>query len=291
VKNYLSQCSNKEHVLDLDIFKKNGPGTDVEAVTFIPKTKYLSDHQFVYDFIEESETDQLDVPRPLEDKVITPLLIDLLKFIDTHFKAQISTFVYTDNHHQISVSPLKHTEDPRGPQGFQLIQRKSNFPFMVLKDLKVKLSLVGNLILYVFDSNGKLKETETVKGLCTKGVAWITLSDMNIVLQDKDIVMLGYEGEGALEKRESEENLEIFGLAKNLNVMLMNYYIKRDNFEKPKIGQQYALDNTKITLDAELVLIRSGDGEKRKAATVSINQVSESEQPETDETEGERVEL
>jgi hypothetical protein len=226
-----------------------------------------------------------------KDKVITPLLIDLLKFIDTHFKAQISTFVYTDNHHQISVSPLKHTEDPRGPQGFQLIQRKSNFPFMVLKDLKVKLSLVGNLILYVFDSNGKLKETETVKGLCTKGVAWITLSDMNIVLQDKDIVMLGYEGEGALEKRESEENLEIFGLAKNLNVMLMNYYIKRDNFEKPKIGQQYALDNTKITLDAELVLIRSGDGEKRKAATVSINQVSESEQPETDETEGERVEL
>jgi len=246
VKRYLTQCT-KERIQDLEFFKKIG---DVEDVFFSPKHSFNSQFSFVYDVLNEN-TPQMDLKK--EEKLATPILIDHLKFVDIHYFSRVIVPPPDQDHDSYDSSDtgeaIKHTED-QGPHGFQLIFRKDNFNFKHLKEASVNVNLEGNLFLYIFDSHGKMKSMESRKNVRTNGLTLFKFTNLNIQLQDKDILLFDYEGTGAFAK--TSQNL----YSATKSVVMMNNYIKRNNFKNPKIGATFEIDKTDSTVDAIFVLGR-----------------------------------
>ena len=232
-KGYLTQCTSKEKIHDLEFFKKNG---DVEDVVFTPKNSF--EFSFAYDVLQG-------------EKIATPIFTDLLKFVNTHFLTHVFVpdRVSLDSSETETVEAIKHTED-QGPHGFQFILRKDNFNFKHLKEVSVNINLEGNLFLYIFDSHGKMKSMQSSKNVRTNGLTLFKFTNLNIQLQDKDILLFDYEGTGAFAKR--SQNIH----SATKSVVMMNNYIKRNNFKNPKIGTTFEIDNADSIVDASFVLGR-----------------------------------
>ena len=138
-----------------------------------------------------------------------------------------------------------------------MIFLKEEYKFRVLSSISVRMDLEGTLIIYVFDSYGKLKESERLPKINTHGPAKVLITGLNLQLQDHDSLMLYYEGEGAIGRRETKRSGEAFTVTRNL--MFLNQYVLRDRFENPKVGGKFEIESCKHALDAEVVFVRQGD--------------------------------
>ena len=249
IKTYLLQCTSKDKVLQAEIFRNNGPGEDISDVTFLPKNDLFSGFTFNYDFMRGlSQSEQPD------GKLLTPLLQDLLNVVDRHFIPSIITPIYPSDSVPLPLFPLQNLEDPRGPQGYQIVFLKEEYKFKVLSSINVRIELQGTLILYVFDSNGKLKESLRIPEINTYGPVRLLITGLNLQLQDHDSMMLYYEGEGAIGRRETKSSGEAFTVTRNL--MFLNQYVLRDRFENPKVGHKFEIESCKHALDAEVEWVR-----------------------------------
>lgn len=252
IRTYLLQCLSKEKVLQAEIFRNNGPGEDISDVTFITNNPLLSGFTFNYEFTRDLSQSELP-----DGRLLTPILQDLFTMIERHFTPYVFTPIYPLGSIPLSLLPLKNLEDPRGPQGVQVIFLKEEYRFRVLSSIFIRLDLEGTLIIYVFDSNGKLKESLKIPEINTHGPANVLIRGLNLQVQDHDSLMLYYEGEGAIRRRETNSSGEAFTVIRN--IMLLNKYILRDRFESPSIGQKFEIESCKHALDAELVFVRQGD--------------------------------
>ena len=252
-KSYLTQCTSKNQPLDHAFFNKFGPGMDIVNVTFNPKSRSNSDFSFRHRFLPE-------LSGYTEDrKIATEAFNDALKYIETHFVPRF--LVPTSDYAQ--GSSLQSD-----PVGFQLLWTKGNNPFKVLNGIKLRGNINGNLTVYVFDGNGRLREVETIKNIKTEGEALISLLDFNVDLNDKDIVLFDVEGEGGLSNGSTGENT--IGKVVTKNLVLINKSIQRYRFKNPKVGQNFEVQNTETGVLAVLELARKEEGGKRKSPVLKV---------------------
>ena len=254
VQSYLSQCAGKESIFSLGFFKNFGSGNEVEELQFSPKSNDTCEFSFEY--------------KITSGKVLAPPLVDLLKYVENHFNALLTTLTYTDQHEALSLFALKHEEDPRGPQGFQLNFRRENNNFLVVKSLKIRAELEGDLQVFVFDKNRRLRDQETVRGIKTDGSEWVSLNDINLSVQNKDYIMFDYIGEGAFAKRSYHQDFQVYQVNNALSIS--NAYIRRDNMKKDRKDHQFEIDDCSLALEVELSLVRKENAEKRNSPTVRL---------------------
>ena len=253
-KSYLTQCTSKSQPLDHAFFNKFGPGMDIVNVTFTPKSRSNNAFSFRHRFLPE-------LSGYTEDrKIATDAFNDALKYIEAHFVPRF--FVPTGE----STQGNSLQSDP---VGFQLLWTKGNNPFKVLHGLKLRGNINGYLTVYVFDGNGRLKEVESsYKRIKTEGEAVISLSDFNVDLNDKDIVLFDVDGEGGLSHGGSGEST--IGKAITNNLVLINKSIPRYRFKNPKVGQNFEVQNTETGVVVVLELMRKEEGGKRRSPVVNV---------------------
>ena len=252
VQSYLSQCAGKESIFSLGFFKNLG--NEVEELQFSPKSNDTCEFSFEY--------------KLTSGKVLAAPLVDLLKYVENHFNVMLTTLTYTEQHESLSLFALKHDEDPRGPQGFQLHFQRENNNFLVVKSLKIRAELEGDLQVFVFDKNRRLRDQETVRGVKTDGSEWISLNDINLSIQNKDYIMFDYIGEGAFAKRSFNQDFQVYQVNNALSIG--NAYIRRDNMKKDRKDHQFEIDDCSLAMEVELSLVRKENAEKRNSPTVRL---------------------
>ena len=261
LKSYLNQCVSKEHPLDQDFFNKYGPGTDVANVTFIPKSRNFVEFSFKHRFLPELMGFKED------GRMYTEALKDSLKYVEQHFTARVfvPTTGETGGYAESGLSD---------PLGFQVLWVKIDYPFRVLHSIALRGNINGNLSVYVFEGNGKLKEVETLRNIKTEGNALISLRDFNLNLNDKDIVLFDIEGEGSLAKGSFGENI---GRVIMKNLVLINKRIARNRFKNPKVGQMFEVENAANGVDAVLELAKQKEVGKRRTPVVMVEERKEND--------------
>ena len=155
--------------MEHDFFKKYGPGTDVESVTFIPKTSSNKDFSFTHRFLPEL------IGYTEDEKMSQDSFKDALRFVDTHFTPRVYLLTKIDGQQEKDITQSD-------PIGFQMLWVKGKYPFNVLNSMKLRGNVNGNLTVYVFEGNGKLREVETIKNIKTEGETMISLKDFNLNL-------------------------------------------------------------------------------------------------------------
>ena len=259
LKSYLTQCVSKDHPLDQDFFNKYGPGQDIANVTFLPKSRNFVEFSFKHRFLPELRGFKED------SRMYTDALKDSLKYVEQHFTARV--FVPTTGETgSITESGLND------PLGFQVLWVKKDYPFRVLHNLELRGNVNGNLSVYVFEGNGKLREVETLRNIRTEGNAIISLREFNLNLNDKDIVLFDIEGEGSLSKGSLAGNV---GRVLMKNIVLINKSIARNRFKNPKVGQMFEVENAENGVDAVLELAREKEVGKRRSPIVMVEERKE----------------
>lgn len=249
---YLNQCAGKETIFSLNFFKHLAPGNEIEDLQFLPKSNDTCELSFEYKLSTGNAQ--------------TPPLVDFLKYVENHYITMMTTFTFSEQHESISLFPLTHTEDPRGPQGFQLHFKRENNNFLVVKSMRIRAELDGDLEVFVLDKNRRIRDRETVKGVKTDGSQWISLNDINLNIQNKDYIMFDYIGLGAFAKRSLNQDFQAYQVNNALSVS--NVYIRRDNLGKDRKDHQFEVDNCSVALEVEFSLVKKENAERRKSPTV-----------------------
>ena len=251
---FLSQCSSKDNIINHDFIRKYDK-QGIENVTFYPRQKNQGNFSYSHSFVDENNdfSDETRMPASLTDA---------LKYVDKHFvgRLKLPTSIIG------SESSSEHIET-RNPFGFQIFWNKEDRNFNVLRDITLRGDIQGNLSVYVFEGNGKLKDMETLRNIRTEGEAVITLSEININLNDKDVILFDVEGEGSLANTGiSEHNT---GVIVN-GMVIVNKHIPAWRFKNPKVGTVFDLERCGYALNAELELGRKEESGKRKTPVVLV---------------------
>ena len=150
----------------------------------------------------------------------TDALKDSLRYVEQHFNARV--FVPTTG--EATGRTSSESSGFNDPVGFQVLWVKNDYPFRVLHSIALRGNVNGNLIVYVFEGNGKLRDVETLRNIQTQGDAVISLREFNLNLNDKDIILFDIEGEGELARGSFGGNV---GRVVMKNLVLFNKGIQR----------------------------------------------------------------
>ena len=256
---FLSQCNSKDNIFNHEFIRKYDK-QGIENVTFYPRQKNQGNFSFSHSFVGENNDFSDDARMPSS-------LTDALKYIEKHFVGRLKLPTSIP-----SSETSSENIEIRNPFGFQILWNKEERNFNVLRDITLRGDIHGNLLVYVFEGNGKLKDMETLRNIRTEGEALITLSEININLNDKDVILFDVEGEGTLAKTGTYEHNT--GVAVN-GMVIVNKHIPAWRFKNPKVGMIFDLEGCGYALDGDLELARKEESGKRKSPVVLVRKKEE----------------